>query len=291
MEERILIMRKTIFLLTSCIAIFLVLLYIGNIIIVGDKLGKVSIWLELSFNLIMIGGPLGGIVYGVFKALRYRSFNLALLSDDNLDVEAEMMRDRLTQHILANDKIDEERKHILLKRGVGEYLRASEEKAKKETREHAMMAAVSVVLSPTGTGDMMLMFIWNIRLTNRIIAIYGIRPSLSYLLRIYQHVLFGGLLAASVDEILDGTDVDSLFGKIPGVKLIAQSAGSVFSTLRTGYLARYYLRHGFSDSERIKAKKGAREYAREELKKVLREAGDRWKKASRGEQVIEEELS
>ena len=272
--------RKTIFLITGSIAIFLVLLYIGNIIVIGDKLGGISIWLELSFNLIMIFGPLGMIAYCIARSLQYRSFNLARLKEDHLDAETERMCGQLIEHILANDKIDEARKSILLdpyanyNECIDRYLSKSEEMAKKEARKHALMAAVSVTLSPTSTGDMMFMFLWNIRLTNRIIEIYGIRPSLSQLLRIYQHVLFGGLLAASVDEILESLDVDSLLSKVPilGKRWVPQAICSVFSTLRTGYLARYYLRHGFSDSERIKAKKEARKHAREELPGVLKEA-------------------
>lgn len=270
---------------TAGIVVIFLLLYISNIIIIGDKLGQISILLEILFDGVMILLPSGLLLWYFCKVFRWTTCSLGEIRKMNpFDPATDVLYERFIRHVLSNGELNETQRNILTntlmvgeyQQGMELYLNECKVSADEEGHKHALMAAVSTIVSPLGGGDMMFMLLWNLRLINQIINIYGFRPTLPQLLRIYQHVLFGGLLAGSIEEILESSDVNSLLNvlPIPGKGALLQASCAIFSTLKTCYLTQYYLSHDFSEAERISAKKAARNFACKQIPEVLKEA---WK--------------
>lgn len=268
---------------TAGIVVIFLLLYISNIIIIGDKLGQISILLEILFDGVMILLPSGLLLWYFCKVFRWTTCSLGEIRKMNpADPATDALYERFIHHILSNGELGETRKNILTNtlivgeyhQGMELYLNECKVLADEEGRKHALMAAASIIVSPQSSGDMMFMLLWNLRLTNQIINIYGFRPTFPQLFHIYQHVLFGGLLSGSVEEILESSDVNSLLNTlpIPGKGALLQASCAIFSTLKTCYLTQYYLSHGFSETERVWAKKAARNFACKQAPEVLKEA-------------------
>lgn len=63
--------------------------YAGNVLTIGEKLGKVHGWIEVVFDAFMLLAPLFILLYGAIRMLTYKSYDIggALLeSDDKLAV-------------------------------------------------------------------------------------------------------------------------------------------------------------------------------------------------------------
>ena len=99
-------------------------------------------------------------------------------------------------------------------------------------------------------------------------------------MHIYGHVLFSGLVASSLEELLDTDTIDSflpsLLRVVPGKELILQSGYAAFSILRTSYLTQIYLTSPQSKMAEANVKQAARCYAAKQLPAIVKDAFQRF---------------
>ena len=106
-----------------------------------------------------------------------------------------------------------------------ELFESKDREVKSHAKEIAAMAAVSVVISRSPALDGVALLFWKVRLVYDTVKIYGLRPSISDLMKLYAFAAFGAFLSGSLEEMCDLVDISS------GVSRISQSAGTVVSML------------------------------------------------------------
>lgn len=238
--------------------------YVTGVMLLGEKLDTLCHakgWLELVFDISLILAPVVLLFISFCNLLKYKSIKIrsGKTAPDNPDT----IRYFRTIRSLAennNNLTEEERKKIInefakndSRAAIELFFSSLKKKGDAIGRNYAAMAACAVVLSPIGSGDMLLSLSWNFRLVHKLIEMYGIRPSIKKIMCIYEHVCFASFTASSIEEILDAGTIDKLTGDllsfIPLKEQLLQATYQCFVTMRTCYLTQYYLTHDLEEKE------------------------------------------
>jgi hypothetical protein len=272
--------------ITGGMTVVFAVFYAGNVLTIGEKLGKLHVGLEVGFDTFMLVAPLLILLYGAARMLMYKSYDIggALLeADDKLAVDR---RRKLADILLSQEKtfIPEDMRRSLadpkapveqLRNTLRDYFDLKRKEARTKGVKMALFSSVSVMVSGSGSSDMALMLFWNIRLISEIVRIYGVRPGIPSLVKLYCYVLFGAFISGGIDEIMsDACGHPETFSglPLPGVKLLAEGGFAAFYTLRTCSLTQHYLMHGFSEKSRRAGKMEALAFALNEIPSVMLEA-------------------
>jgi len=267
--------KKLIWGLLLPLLFFAVITYVGNVLIIGEKIGKITCSLvEILVDILLIFGPLAIVIWKVKKdVLKYKFVCFDKLKDDRVSAEQldDLLRDTAKNYskenmpaslnlaLMTNVKKD---KIIHL----GKYIEDCEKKSSAVGRELALLAALSVVVSPKKMTDTLGMLFWNFRIISKVLEIYGVRPSLSALVKLYCNVLFSSLLVGSIEEVMENFDTP-VTGRIPFLSPITQAVATIYACSKTVKLTQYYLNHGVNADKTIPLKE-ARTYAFNNLKEV-----------------------
>ena len=266
-----------------CVSISL----IGNILVIGTKLGCFHPALEWAFDgglvlvlIWFIAGPLVRVLAAPVVALE--------------DVTSGSMTDHNTLKKVAHQLVkapslpSEQQIRLAGAMGLGSALHeplsaainAQNLSATKLIRDHAVLVFASTAISQNGRLDAAFVIITNLRLVRRLVTHFGYRPPLPELIRIYAHVFMAAVVADSISD-LDVEGILSQLGlgvldSIPGSRLLIDSAfdGAINATftLRVGFVTQRCLLTAGKTFVRSEVRRTANREARKELKNVLREA-------------------
>ena len=271
--------KKLFWLLLLPLLVFLLVTYLGNVLTIGDKIGNITgAWGEVIVDIILIFAPLALLFWKIkedFLGYKFVCLNDLYLEntsikeiDDFIDnvvekYDNEELPASLKEALLADSRTD---KKIAVKKYIGEC----EKKSAAVGREIALLAALSVVVSPRRMTDTLGMLFWNFRIISKVLEIYGVRPSGLALIKLYCYVLFSSLLVGSIEEVMDHFNPPEIKA-IPFLSPLTQAVATIYACLKTVKLTQYYLQHGV-DADKSTALKEARIYAFKSLPEIWKDA-------------------
>jgi hypothetical protein len=268
--------------------IFLLITIIGNVLVIGSKLGTyhpvvervfyvglalVLVWLIATPLVGVLSAPvldLEDVVAGKSKAnyKTLRRISRQLIRSESLSVE---QRAELAGAVgLGSD----------LCQPLATAINAQKGSATQIIRNHAVLVFVSTAVSQNGRLDAVTILATNFRLVRTLVGHFGYRPPLKSLIKIYAEIFLVALVADELDD-LDLEGVFSLLGlgvlgAIPGISLVANSVldGTINAllTLRVGFVTQKCLLNAGCVLTRTEIRKEANREARQELKGVWRDA-------------------
>ncbi len=270
------------------IAVFLLVTFVGNMLMIGSKLAFFSSTLEWGFyGLLMIvfiwlvAMPLFGVLAKPVLALE------GVASGSNT---AEYKKLKKVARQLINAGVLPPERHVKLAGAIelGSDLReplaaainAQRESATGIIHGHAVRVFVATAVSQSGRLDALAALITNFRLVRLLVKHFGYRPPLPTLIKIYAQIFIVSLIADELDD-LDVEGVLSHVGlgavaAIPGSALLVNSMfdGTINAlfTLRVGFVTRKCLLNAGSALTRSEVRKIANQEARQELIPVIKEA-------------------
>ncbi len=254
----------------GCLLIILILL-IGNILVIGEKLYKTNKYLAYSFY--VIAGLLVYIL--VFNPIRIIVFSPTFkipTTIDNNTRKKKVIYKRVVSNLIKSNLITDESKEILKKsRRENDKLYISlEEVYNKEIKKkidkiimrNARTVLISTAVSQNGKLDMFTVLSVNLKMIKDIVKQCGFRPSYSNLGKLSLNILTTALISEGLEN-LDFSEIfpnltNNAIAEIPFLKIvtssIAQGISNAFLTLRIGIITRKYL---FAESP-IRSKKEIR---------------------------------
>lgn len=240
--------KKFFYFIIFPIIVFSLVVYIGNVLLIGEKIGnvfgnRIGCIVEILFDTFFIFIPLFLVLWQIKKNLfKYKPYKLEEICDDKASENEINNFAKLINNESLNKAVSNLEKREIIKNLLGQ--------AKKDVREKtvntAILAAVSVFVSPRSFGDFFCMMLWSFRTINQVLQIYGFRPHGMSLVKLYIKVLFSSLLVGSVEEIMDNIFPGE---KIPFLSPAVQAFAAAFAIFKTAHLTEYYLIHGLRNHE------------------------------------------
>ena len=266
--------KKVVWLVLLFLFSFAAVTYVGNVLTIGEKIGNIT-WtlVEILVDVLLIFCPIAAIIWKIKKdILKYKFVCLDKIIDENvsqekiedflLDLKENYAPDEIPanlQSALQHGAVIDKRKYIK------DYIADCEKKSDAAGQEIAMLAALSVVVSPERMTDTLSMLFWNFRIISRVLKIYGVRPSGWSLIKLYGYVLFSSMLVGSIDEVIESFTPEI---KIPFFSQFTQAVATIYACLKTVRLTQYYLMHGV-DCDKKDALKNARAHALKNFVEIL----------------------
>lgn len=249
--------------------LFIVLLVIiGNVISIGDKIANVHPLLSSLFYLlvavvmvwllvipvarVMLARPMNG-----FNTQGIANYTPTQLSEyiKELKKSVKLTREENLALMKGNDR------KTVVEKIISARLGAMEDVVKKS----AVTAFVVTSISQNGGFDFISTVVINFKMINQIVAQLGRRPSYSQLFKLYLSVVSASLVITAVDDIVKQMDFGTILGgigvagKALGIVLPSALNGitNAFVTLKVGYATIKYIEMGEQQYDR----KMLREYA------------------------------
>ena len=298
-------MKRTFYLILTIIAFLGLVLFWGNVFVIGDHIGLVlesfgiPNWANrlviIAWDILVGIGPFIMLAWIIAKNIcGFKELNIENLLESQDDEKLnEALQSILEQPEDSNSVLDKRSRRrecrITLNTGnrheksrfLKEYYELCREEVKKHTQQYAIFAAVSVVLSPKTAGDMLSLLIWQCRIISTALRIYGGRPSAIMVLRIYTKVLFHSLFVGSFEEVFNQFAFGNV--EITMVSFLTQALGAAATCIRTASLVQYYLYHGPNGDSKEALKESMQEISKgivdvcksDEIKKALEQFYDR----------------
>lgn len=271
-------LKKILWMIVLPIALFALVTYIGNVLLIGEKLGAMlGDWAEILFDAALILSPIIILLFQIRKNfLGYRFFCIDKLQDSESAEELDNFLDTVKQNNIQNniltaydfDSAKNSGAKSKKKQFIRDYIAGCKAKSTKECQQIALMAALSVVVSPQSFGDTLCVLFWNFKTINKILNIYGIRPSGLGLIKLYAQILFASMLVGSIEEVMSNLTPPGI-NSIPFLSPISQAVSTIFAIEKTIYLTQYYLEHGIEDAKREEAKKEAMNFALKQMPAII----------------------
>lgn len=223
------------------------IIYIGNVLLIGEKIGslfgsKFGGIIEVFLDICFIFLPFFLIFWQVKSNLfKYKSFCLEKILSDKCDPEE---LDAFVKTVDDQSLNRAKSRHNLLSE-IRQYLCKTKDEVKKKTANIALLAAISVVVSPRSFGDSFCMMVWSCRAINQVLEVYRFRPRGISLIKLYFKVLFSSLLVGSIEEVME-----NLFPgeKIPLLSPVVQAFAAAFAIFKAAHLTEFYLIHGLNSN-------------------------------------------
>lgn len=266
---------------------FLLILIIGNILVIGAKLGALHPAAEAGFYLLTLLLAFFLFVRPVLAVLKAPAIPLQAFAANGTVPEAAACR-RVARRLLKYGRLSaEERARLQETLQLGgdlcEPLRALfAQRAQQMTAlvaRNAKLVFVATAVSQNGRLDAVMVIATNFRMLRELVECLGFRPPLPQLARMYATVLAAALIAEGLEDL----QLEQVFpnlgmgvlGAIPGFQLIAasllQGIGNAFLTLRLGVLAKNYLLAGGQNFVRQQARRVANREAVKLLSPVVKD--------------------
>ena len=230
------------------------IIYIGNVLLIGEKIGnlfgsKFGCFIEVFWDICFIFLPFLLIFWQIKSNLfKYKSFCLEKIRSGECDPRE---RDAFAKTVNIKPT----------KHEIESYVLRSKEKVKSKTSDIALLAAISVVVSPRSFGDSFCMMVWSCRAIDQVMEVYGFRPRGISLIKLYCKVLFSSLLVGSIEELME-----NLFPgeEIPLLSPVVQAFAAAFAIFKAAHLTEFYLKNGLNVDHK-KARIAAFREARQNL--------------------------
>lgn len=254
------------------------LIFLSNIISVGQKLRDVHEYLEYGFY-----GISALLVYFlILNPLRVIFFAPTFSIDALLDEDAKHKIYKNAAKILLKNEVltVTDKKNLENSLGNKEELKENLQKVfkgtiRKETNEiiikNSKSVLVSTALSQNGNLDMLSVIVINLKMIKEIVLLSGFRPSYPNLAKLSLNVLVTSFIAEGLDDLdyaeLFPTKISETMTDLPFIKTMSHSIISGISnatlTARVGIITRNYL---YEDNKLLTKKEIRRSAYKESLK-------------------------
>ena len=287
-------MKRNLILLLAAIGIVAVLMIIGNVLVIGERLARIHAWLEYVFYA-FIGLLL--TVYVLLPVIRVlRTSPLPPLDEETL-ADATPAHLRAVGMMLAknNGYISDKAQRKAHREALTAFLaqhkdckeriagKLTEELEKRfcemntEIRNQALTAFLITGLSQNGKFDFITTLGINFRMIGRLVALSGFRPTYLQLVKLYASVLSASFITYFSEEMLDDIDFTALANtlRLPGILVSSLMDGALTAlmTLRIGYITKKYIQSGSRGFDKKAARRYGIRNARKEIPEVVKAGG------------------
>lgn len=264
----------------GCLIIFL-LMMLSSILDIGDRLRKVSIYLEIAFYVVFALVFLLLIVYPIVTIVASPSLCIAT-SLEPTDARAIAIYKKVAKNIVKNNNLPQEHNILLTEYKNKEELLFNlqyvfEKSIKNELNKIILHDAKTVMISTaicqSARFDMMTVFAINLKMIKSLVEGCGYRPSMKNLSKLTMNVFGTALIAEGLEnlkleDIIPKSSLEVL-NNVPylGTVLesILQGSANAILTIRIGCVCRRYL---FSDGSIVTKEDIRREAYKETLKMI-----------------------
>ncbi len=248
------------------VLIVILLMLIGNVISIGDKIAKVNNTLAIVFYVLCGLLIYLLIIHPIFVIAFSPTFKVPTVLED--DKKTRRIYIKVAKNLLRQKTLNEN-SIINLKNGLKnkdtlklELNKVYNNDVKKEINKlilkNAKTVMVSTAISQNGKLDMFTVLVVNIKMIKEIVEKCGFRPSYKNLAKLAVNVLGTALISEGLENLDFGelfpNATTGILSEVPFLKTItgsiAQGISNAFLTLRIGVITRKYL---FSDTQ-IKTK-------------------------------------
>ncbi len=282
--------------------LLLVVIFTGNVLVIGGRLGQIHQAIELSFyGLVFMFGYLL-LVRPLIPIFYTPVFPVSQFLDGEQPVDPKTCR-TVARVILRRGGLSSgETKSLamalrrsddltpLLRKIFQSKLKVVDDL----TKEHAELAFLSTAISQNGSLDAVMLIHTNFKLLNEIVSTLCYRPSLPQLIKMYAQVFVASLVAERFEDVELSDSFSQIAASIGGgaaawipgtqvlVTSVLQGMGSAFLTLRTGTLAKNYILEGGEHFAPRKSRKSANREAAKMLLPVMATAVMKFPASVRG---------
>lgn len=235
------------------ILLLVVLIVIGNVMIIGDRIAHLHPVLAYLFYGLVIVLTVWLLVLPVVKVLLtpplegIKRGEIADCSPSELTQYQERLEKtlRLTaeEKLTLNVSVDRQA-------SMQQLLDVRYEKMEARVREAAISTFVITAISQNGKFDFISTLVINFRLIKGLVHELGLRPTYKQLFKLYVSVVSASIVTVTVDDLISDFDFSSLLG-LQDVALLNKGTSSLLSgvmnafvTLRVGYATIDYLEIG-----------------------------------------------
>lgn len=274
-------------------AVLLSLVVLGNVLLIGDKLGRVSGWLELGFY-VGLTALLAWLLRSPIRVLTMPRLPVGALSSvessNDHDLHARLAKAWVRTGALAHEP--HEKLSTALTRGsdlrpiMKEVVGEQHRQCDQIIRDHALSVFVATSVSQNGRLDAVIVLITQFRMIGRLVSTCGYRPSFVELARLYARVFVAAFVADRVDDLDVGALVTGAFkttlNALPGGEVISAVAApainsltsgglNAYLTLRTGYATKACLLEGGMKKPEMELKREAAKKARGAIGEIVKQ--------------------
>ena len=267
---------------------------VSNALSIGDKLGEVSIVLEIIFYSLIAVVVLGGIVYPIVGVFFAPIFSLEKLH--NVDGTARkkwcrLMVDNLLNNVDLTEEEEEQVKGFLKfedetdDKLIEFFDRKISPRIDQEIYDTAKKIFIITAISQSSVYDMLGMASANFSLIKRITEICGFRPSNPQVFRLYLRVLAITIVAGNLEDMdleeLIPLATEGALGKTFGLVAASAAQGAVnaLTTLRMAAITKNYLLNADVSQTRKELRKKSYAEAFAILKNIMKQGVDEKVKA------------
>ena len=260
-----------------CVLIIVLMVVIGNVMIIGEKIGHVSVWLSYLFYIVAAICFAWIIVLPVLRVLLTPTFNGigdADLKDLTPSQTTEYIENLKKSIRLTKEEAWELHANPDRKAAIDSILNDRYGQMKAVVKNAAVANFIITGVSQNGGLDFIASMRINFKMISDIVALLGKRPSFGQLFKLYVSVLSASLLITTLDDMLENLEFDEMVGElgIAGGQLLnvvipsaANGLMNAFVTLRVGHTTIKYLEMGSKNFNGSLARKHAIKAARKEL--------------------------
>jgi uncharacterized membrane protein YcjF (UPF0283 family) len=298
----------------GCLIIFSLIL-LSSILNIGERLRKISIYLEIGFYVLIVLVVLLAIVRPIVIIVKSPSLSIITVENKNTN-KAMITYKKVAKNIIKNNELPSDEVMMLTKYRKNEELLINlnyvfEHSIKNQINSliisKAKVVMISTAICQSARFDMATTFTINLNMIKDIVQVCGFRPSMKNLSKLTIKVFGTALIAEglenlTIDDVMPKTAMNAisevpLLGKV--LESVIQGAANALLTVRIGCIARRYL---FSDGQVVTQEDIRRQAYKETLllipqviagtvsffpKKVVKFFTDRMTKNDNGEVVVD----
>ncbi len=270
------------------LALFFLITFIGNILVIGTKLASFNPLFEIVFYGLLLMLSIWLIAIPIFGVLSKPVMALEDLTTGSREVEHKQLL-KVALELVSADVLPVEQQEKLtcaiglcsdIRGPMAEAVKVQIESSKNLIRSHAVSVFVATAVSQNGKLDAIAVLVANLRLVNSLVIHFGYRPPLHSLIAIYAQIFLATFVANEIGDLNTDSFLDKVglgvVSAIPGSSLIVNllfdgSINAMF-TLRVGFLTRKYLLNAGKEMSKSDVQKNANLEARQELIPVVKES-------------------
>lgn len=264
----------------GCLIIFALIL-LSSLMDIGEKLRKISLYLEIGFYVLVALIVYIAIIHPILVIVKSPSLSI-VTTMDKMDHRAIAVYKKVAKEIVKNNDLPQEQVVLLTKYKESEELLLNlsfvfDKTIKKQLNRiiihNAKTVMVSTAICQSARFDLMTVFAINLKMIKELVLKCGFRPSMKNLSKLTINVFGTALIAEglenlSLEDILPKNAMSAIadvpmLGKV--LESVAQGAANALLTIRIGCVARRYL---FSDGA-VVTKEDIRKEAYKETLKIL----------------------
>ena len=240
----------------GCLIIFSLIL-LSSILNIGERLRKISIYLEIGFYVLIVLVVLLAIVRPIVIIVKSPSLSIITVENKNTN-KAMITYKKVAKNIIKNNELPSDEVMMLTKYRKNEELLINlnyvfENSIRKQINkiiiQKAKVVMISTAICQSARFDMATTFTVNLNMIKDIVEVCGFRPSMKNLSKLTVNVFTTALIADGLDnltinDVMPKTAMDTIsnipmLGKV--IDGIMDGVANALLTIRIGCVTRRYL--------------------------------------------------